>query len=45
MPYDKLNLRMARDANLISQLINGALRDVSFHKLKQLQCLHHDATF
>jgi len=45
MPNDKRNLRTARAADLISQLINGASQDVAFHKPKQLQCLHHGVTF
>ena len=43
MPH---NSRMARDRDLISSLINVALsRDVPFHQLQQLQCLHQGATF
>ena len=44
MPSEKHNSRMARARDLISSLINVASsRDVSFHQLQQLQCLHHGA--
>jgi len=46
MPSDKHNSRTARARDLISSLINVAsFRDVSFHQLQPLQCLHHCATF
>jgi len=46
MPSVKHNSRAARARDLISSLINVALsRDVPFHQLQQLQCLHHGATF
>ena len=45
MPSDKHNSRAARTRDLISSLINVASsRDVPFHQLQQLQCLHHGAT-
>ena len=44
MSSDKHNSRMARARDLISSLINVASsRDVPFHQLQQLQCLHHGA--
>ena len=46
MPSDKHNSRTARARDLNSLLINVASsRDVPFHQLQQLQCLHHGATF
>ena len=45
MPTDKHNSRMARAKDLISSLIKVASSgNVPFHKLQQLQCLHHGAT-
>jgi len=46
MPSDKHNSRMAGARDLISSLINVASsRDMPFHQLQQLKCLHHGATF
>jgi len=46
MPSDKYNSRMARARDLISSLIKVASsRDVPFHQLQELQCLHDGATF
>ena len=46
MPSDKHNSRTTQAIDLISSLINIALsRDVPFHQLQQLQCLHHGATY
>ena len=46
MPSDKHNLRMARDRDLISSLINvTSSQDVPFHQPQLLQCLHHGVTF
>jgi len=46
MPSHKHNSRMARARDLISSLINiASSRDVPFHQLQLLQCLHHGATF
>jgi len=46
MPSDKHNSRTARARDLISSLINVASsRDVPFHQLQQLHCLHHGGTF
>jgi len=46
MPSGKHNSRTARARDLISSLINVPLsRDVPFHQLQQLQCLHHGSTF
>ena len=42
MPSDKHNLTTARATDLISSLINIALfRDVPFHQVQKLKCLHH----
>jgi len=46
MPSDKHNSRTTRATDFISSLINiTSSRDVPFHQLQQLQCLHHGATF
>jgi len=46
MPSDKHNSRMARARDLISSLINiASSRDMPFHQLQELQCLHQGATF
>jgi len=46
MPSDNHNSRTARARDFISSLINvTSSRNVPFHQLQQLQCLHHGATF
>ena len=46
MPSEKKNSRTAGARDLISSLINvSSSRDVPFHQLKLLQCLHQGATF
>ena len=45
MPSDKCNSIMAIATGLISSLSNVvSSRDMSFHQLKQIQCLHHGYT-